>query len=149
MATHTQNFINTFSSKVKVNDRSLLLLLKFCYLKVNYSYMFNIQYIFFIYREKMIKTIESDWPLVTAWEQRFGENFLNALETSRFKSFMLRLREMWALSTMPEKSGQSGESTLFIGYKQVFGFLFVSCTLILIKLNVFMSIWSNFIWNQL
>lgn len=66
MATHTQNFINTFSSKVKVNDRSLLLLLKFCYLKVNYSYMFNIQYIFFIYREKMIKTIESDWPLVTA-----------------------------------------------------------------------------------
>lgn len=66
MATHTQNFINTFSSKVKVNDRSFLFLLKFCYLKVNYSYMFNIQYIFFIYREKMIKTIESDWPLVTA-----------------------------------------------------------------------------------
>lgn len=50
MATHIENFITTLSSKVKVNDRSFLLLLKFSYSEVKYSNMLNI-YIFYLQRE--------------------------------------------------------------------------------------------------
>ena len=68
-------------------------------------------------REKMTRSIKSDWPSGTVWGLRSGESSSVALGTFRSKSFTPPLREMWDLSTMQEKLELSDESTSYIGWE--------------------------------